>query len=132
MGLIVLDASISLATLDSADALHRVAMNAIADAGRARLVLPAPGLAETMVAAHRRGAAAAAREILVALGIDIEPLTAEMADSAAGLRATHPSLRLGDALVLGTALVLGADEVLTGDRRWATVVDRVRVLTPIG
>ncbi|MFN8623066.1 MAG: PIN domain-containing protein [Chloroflexota bacterium] len=130
MGLTTIDASISLATLDSADALHQAAMRAIVDAGESRIVLPAPGLAESLVAAHRRGQASAAREILTELGIDIEPLTEEMADVAARLRATHTSLRLGDALIIATARVLDADQVLTGDRRWAPVWDRVRVIAP--
>ena len=130
MGLTVIDASISVATLDSADALHRVAKEAIADAGDARIVLPAPGLAESLVGAHRRGDAIAAREILDGLGIDIEPFSEAMADEAARLRATHPTLRFGDALILASARILGADEVLTGDRRWATVWDRVRVIAP--
>jgi len=130
MGLTVIDASISVATLDSADALHQVAMQAISEAGDARIVLPAPGLAESLVGAHRRGDAIAAREILDALGIDIEPFSEGMADEAARLRARHPSLRLGDALILATARILDADEVLTGDQRWAAIWDRVRVIAP--
>ena len=130
MGLIVIDASISVATLDSADALHHVAMEAIADAGDARIVLPASALAESLVDAHRRGQADAARRILDELDIEIEPLSEAMADEAARLRAAHPSLRFGDALILATARVLDADDVLTGDRRWASVWDRVRVIAP--
>ena len=130
MGLTVIDASISVATLESADALHGVAMEAIAAAGGARIVLPAPGLAESLVGAHRRGEAAAARAILAGLSIDIEPLSEEMADEAARLRAQFLTLRFGDALILATARILDADEVLTGDQRWATVWDRVRVIAP--
>ena len=132
MGLTVIDASIAVATLDSADALHPVAMLAIADAGDARIVLPAPGLAESLVAAHRRGDAAAAREVLDRLDIAIEPFSEAMADEAARLRAAHPSLRFGDALILATARILGADLVLTGDQRWAPIWDRVRVVRPAG
>lgn len=94
--------------------------------------LPAPGLAESLVGAHRRGAAVAARTIFEELGIEIEPLTEQMADEAARLRAWHPSLRLGDALIIATARVLGADRVLTGDRRWAGIWDRIEVLEPDG
>jgi len=130
MGLTIIDASMSVATLDSADALHQAAMLAIAAVGDAHIVLPASGLAESLVAAHRRGDAAAAREILDGLGIEIAPLTEEMADEAARLRSRFPSLRLGDALILATARVLDADVVLTGDGRWAAVWDRVRVLVP--
>ena len=130
MGLTIIDASVSVATLDSADVLHAAAMQAMGDLGDARIVLPASGLAESLVAAHRRGDVAAARDILHGLGIDIAPLTEAMADEGARLRARFPSLRLGDALILATGRVLDADLVLTGDRRWAAVWDRVRVLAP--
>ena len=130
MGLIAIDARISLATLDSGDALHRVAMQAIVEAGEAAIVLPASGLAESLVGAHRRGDAEAARAVFDDLRITIAPLSEEMAEEAARLRARHPSLRLGDALILATARVMDADALLTGDRRWAAVWSRVRVLEP--
>ncbi len=130
MGLIIIDVSISVGTLDSGDALHHVAMNAIAEAGAARIVLPASGLAETLVSAHRHGNAAQARQIIGELGIEVEPLSEAMADEAARLRARHPSLRLGDALIIATARILDADRVLTGDRRWSGIWDRIEVLEP--
>jgi predicted nucleic acid-binding protein len=132
MGLTVIDASISVATLDSADALHRAAMGGIVGISDGRIVLPAPGLAESLVGAHRRGAAVVARTVFEELGIEIEPLTEQMADEAARLRARHASLRLGDALIIATARVLEADRLLTGDRRWAGIWDRIEVLQPDG
>jgi len=84
------------------------------------LVLPASAYAEILVAPLRRGpeAVAKARQVMTHLGIRIEPLTSEVADRAATLRARHDSLRLPDALVLATGEALEADAVLTADRAW--------------
>jgi len=129
MGLSILDASISIALVDDTDALYGVAAETIAS-DPSDLILPASAYAETMVRAHRVDQAAAVRDKIDGLRIGIAPLTEEMADEAARLRARFPSLRLGDALILATARILDAETVLTGDRRWAAVWDRVRVLAP--
>jgi predicted nucleic acid-binding protein len=131
MGLNVIDASISIALVDDADALHEAAAQIITS-DPSTLVLPASAYAETMVGAHRQGHASAVRDKLDGLGIAIAALTEEMAEEAARLRAAFPSLRLGDALVIATARMLGADQVLTGDRRWAPIWDRVRVVRSDG
>lgn len=123
----VVAASVVIAILDDTDALHRSSVEALL-LGAGRIVLPASAFAETMVNPHRRGLAATVRATLDELGLAIEPLTDAMADRAAALRARHPSVRLGDALVLGTAEVLGADRVLTGDARWAAWSDRVVIV----
>lgn len=128
MGLSVLDASISIAIVDDADVLYDAAAHALGTS--AELVLPAAAYTETMVRPYRDGIAEAVRDKLAALGIRVEPVTESIAEEAARLRARVPSLRPGDALVIATAVVLDADELLTGDRRWAAVWDRVRVLEP--
>ena len=119
MGLNVVDASISIALIDDADVLYE-ASAAVVATDPAALILPAPAYAETMVRAHRDGTSTAVRDKLDGLGISIAPLSEEMAEEAARLRARFPFLRLGDALVIATARILDADEVLTGDRRWAS------------
>lgn len=131
MGLNVLDASISIALVDDTDALYQAAAEVVAT-DPADLVLPASGYAETMVRAHRAGSAGPVRTKLDDLGIEISPLSEEMAEEAARLRARHPSLRLGDALIIATARVLEADRLLTGDRRWAGIWERIEVLEPDG
>jgi len=92
-------------------------------------ILPASAYAESLVLPNRIGpdAVAALDEALQALPVRIEPITAQIARRAAALRAKYPSLALGDALVLACGEVLGAI-VLTGDRAWAKVGPRVRVI----
>ena len=129
MGLSVLDASIGIALVDDTDALYEAAAGTVAS-DPSDLVLPASGYAETMVRAHRAGAAGPVRAKLDGLGIAISPLSEEMAEEAARLRARHPSLRMGDALIIATARILEADRLLTGDRRWDGIWDRIEVLEP--
>ena len=129
MGLNVIDASISIALVDDTDALYLASAAAIAS-DPADLILPASAYAETMVRAHRAGEAADVRDKIDGLGIAIAPLSEDMAEEAARLRARFPSLRLGDALVIATARLLDADLVLTGDQRWDRIWDRVRVISP--
>jgi predicted nucleic acid-binding protein len=115
--------------LDAGDAHHARAVAAIGRAGRAGLVLPASAYAEILVDPWRRGrhAVAVVREFVADLGVRIEPLSTEVAERAASLRARHGALRLPDALVLATADALGAT-VLTCDRAWPRVSRRARVL----
>lgn len=129
MGLNVMDASISIALVDDTDALYDASAAAVAS-DPSELVLPASAYAETMVRAHRAGEAADVRDKIDGLGITIAPLSEDMAEEAARLRARFPSLRLGDALVIATARILDADQVLTGDLRWAAMWERVRVIRP--
>jgi hypothetical protein len=57
------------------------------------------------------------------LGIDVQPLTANVATGAARLRARHSALRLPAVLVLATAGALDAT-ALTSDRAWTRVTRR--------
>ena len=129
MAIVVLDASIVIALLDSGDAHHTAAVAAVGQARRQALVLPASAYAEILVDPWRRGLAAVAvvRQFVTDLGIRIEPLTADVAERAARLRAGHGALRLPDALVLATADALDAT-VLTCDRAWRHVSRRARVI----
>ena len=68
----------------------------------------AGGISEMMVVAQYLGK----------LAVEIEPLDADVAVTAAALRARHRSLKLPDALVIATAIHLDADHLVTTDRRW--------------
>jgi len=128
VALIVLDASVVIAHLDPADALHARAVSALTAVSGDDLVLPASALAETLVSPARRGRLADARAAIDALLIGIAPLTDTIAEGAAGLRAAHRTLRLPDALVLATGDHLDADGVLTADRKWARLSSRTRTI----
>ena len=56
----------------------------------------------------------AAREFVTDLALRIEPISADLAERAAGLRAAHRALKLPDALVIATADALEATLLLTG------------------
>ena len=128
MALIVLDASVVIAHLDPADALHARAVSALTAVSDDDLVLPASALAETLVSPARRGRLVEARAAIDSLLIRIEPLTDTIAEGAAGLRAAHRTLRLPDALVIATGDHLDADGVLTADRKWTRLSSRTRII----
>jgi predicted nucleic acid-binding protein len=130
VALVVLDASVVIAFLDPDDALHGPAVEAVVEHRRDALVLPAPALAEILVAPYRRGAeaVAAVEAFLLDLGLRIEPTTPAIARSAAKLRSESRSLRLPDAFVLATADELDADRVLTGDESWVSISKRVALI----
>jgi predicted nucleic acid-binding protein len=119
VAIVVLDASVVIALLDADDAHHAAAVAGMGQVRRETLVLPASAYAEILVDPSRRGpeTVAVVRRLVSDLGIRVEPLTADVAERAARLRARHPSLRLPDALVLATADALEAT-VLTCDRAW--------------
>ena len=128
MALVVLDASVLIALLDPADALNRRAAGALAARVGDDLVLPASALAETLVKPAAEGRLAAGRAAVDALLLRIEPLTDDIAQVAAQMRATHRTVRLPDALVIATAEHLAADEVITADRRWSRLSPRVQLI----
>lgn len=70
----------------------------------------------------------AARSRIKSLLIRVAPIGEAIAERAARLRASHPMLRLPDALVIATGVELGADVILTGDRRWQRVHKRIVVV----
>ena len=129
MAIVVLDASVVIALLDSGDSHHSAAVAAVGRARHESLVLPASAYAEVLVDPwrHGRDAVAVVRRFVSDLGVRIEPLSADIAERAAGLRARHGALRLPDALVLATADALDAP-ALTCDRAWPRVNRRVRLV----
>lgn len=128
MALIVLDASVVIAHLDPADAHHAAARAALRAHEADDLRLPASAYAEALVEPAGKGRAAPARDAIRRLVLHIEPIGEAIAERAAALRAEHPTLRLPDALVVACGQAIGAEAVLTADRRWRRVSDRVRVI----
>ena len=122
MGALILDASALIALLDDQDAHHASAVHRIdaADAAGRRLVAPASAYSEAVVAFAQTGQLEKARSAVAGIGLDVEPLTASMAEGAAVLRAQHKRLRLPDAFVLACARELGG-ELMTFDRRLAAL-----------
>jgi predicted nucleic acid-binding protein len=128
VALIVLDASVLIALLDPNDALHTAARAALVRHAGDDLKLPASAYAESLVGPARQGRLAEAKQAIDALLLDIVPITGQVAEQAAELRARHPSLRLPDALVVATGSVLGAAVVLTGDARWRQLGQAITIL----
>lgn len=124
MGLTHLDAGVLIGYLDSNDAHHQAARNALREAldRRDRLQLASSALAETLVGPARRGSGAitTVQEVIRRVPIEIVPLTAAIALEAAQVRVRHRALRLPDALVIATARIESADVLLTTDRGWPT------------
>lgn len=132
MGLIVLDAGIVIALLDSTDSHHvaaRAALRRVLGQGH-ELVIPASAYAETLVAPYRSGpeAVATVDGFLDALPATVSPTSRAIASQAARLRALHRALRLPDALVIATAVALGAEVLLTTDSRWPAVGVAVEIV----
>ena len=122
MGALILDASVLIGLLDSEDAHHTRAVAEIeaADNSRRRLVAPATAYSEALVAFAREGRTSEARGAISGMGLNVEPLTAAMAERAAELRSQHARLRLPDAMVLACAAELDG-ELLTYDDRLAAI-----------
>lgn len=118
MGALILDASVLIGLLDTADAHHARAVDDVesADVAKRPLIAPASAYSEALVAFARAGRLDEARDALMAMGITVAPLTAPIAERAAALRALHQRLRLPDAIVLATATQLTGD-MLSYDRR---------------
>ena len=88
MGALILDASVLIGLLDSADAHHQRAVDDVerADQAGRRLFAPASAFAEALVGFARAGRTREASDAVAAMGITVAPLTATMAEGAALLR----------------------------------------------
>jgi predicted nucleic acid-binding protein len=122
---LILDASVLIGLLDTADAHHDRSIDDVeaADRGGQRLLLPASAYSETLVAFARAGRLSEARNAVADMGIAVIPLTESTAERAAELRASHERLRLPDAIVLATAQEEGG-ELLSYDRRLSQLADK--------
>ncbi|HXP36796.1 MAG TPA: PIN domain-containing protein [Solirubrobacteraceae bacterium] len=109
MEALILDASVLIGLLDSADTHHDRAIDDVEAADREgrQLLLPASAYSEALVAFARARRLDEARRAIAAMGITIVPLTGTIAERAAELRARHDRLRLPDAIVLATAQEIG-------------------------
>lgn len=125
--LIVLDASVVIAALAVDDAHHQAAISAVAAAEEDELVLVATTRAEILVGPSRAGASALGRARDFVDGCSTVPISADLADHAAALKARHRALSLPDALALAVADLIEADTVWTFDQRWLSVHPRVSV-----
>lgn len=132
MGAVVLDTSVLLAALDPGDAHHHVAVERLREYREHgnSFVVSAIVLAEALVAESRRGAPAVAERraaIRKAFG-PTRPIDDRVAVDAAALRSAHPALRLPDALVIAVGRVDRVAVILTADRRWSGVDERVQLV----
>lgn len=125
MEALILDASVLIGLLDTADTHHPDAVDDVEAADRAGVDLTAAASAysEALVAFARAGRVPGARAAIHAMGITVLALTDAIAERAAELRATHDRLRLPDALVLATAQHHHA-RLLTYDERLARLAER--------
>jgi len=128
VALIVLDASVVIAHLDAADALHASATSVLLEYASDDLRLPASAYAESLVDPARKGRLDDARDAITALQLQIIPVDRLLAERAASLRARARGLRLPDALVLACGEHLTADAIVTADRRWRRF-ERVRLIS---
>jgi predicted nucleic acid-binding protein len=105
VGTLILDASVLIGLLDTADTHHAQAVDDVeaADQTGADLRTAASAYSEALVAFARLDRVPAAREAISAMGITVLALTDTIAERAAQLRAIHERLRLPEALVLATA-----------------------------
>jgi predicted nucleic acid-binding protein len=123
---LILDASVLIGLLDSADTHHDRAVDDVeaADRERRQLLLPASAYSETLVAFARARRLDEARRAIIAMGITIVPLTDTIAERAAELRARRTRLRLPDAIVLATAQEIGGS-LLSYDRRLSQLAGKL-------
>jgi predicted nucleic acid-binding protein len=119
VALVVLDAGVVIAVLDTADSNHAAAVAALREHAGDDVRIPASALAEALVSPSRRGVVQDIRETIASLGLVVVSLDEEIAVLAARLRARRRTVRLPDALVAATGDFLDADVVLTTDRRLA-------------
>jgi len=122
---LILDASVLIGLLDTADAHHGSAVDDVESADQAGtpLVTPASAYSEALVSFARAGRVTDARVAIAAMGISVEPLTATIAERAAALRADHERLRLPDAIVLATSQHLHAT-LLTYDDQLSRIAHK--------
>jgi predicted nucleic acid-binding protein len=128
MALIVLDASVLVALLDPADALHAGTVAALRGYAGDDLKIPAPAYAESLVGPAAHGRLQEARDAIRMLLVEVVALSDHVAEEAAELRARHPALRFPAALVVATGNVLDADVILTADRSWQGIASSVEVI----
>lgn len=126
METLILDASVLIGLLDTADPHHDRAVDDVEAADREgrQLLLPASAYSETLVAFARARRLEEARRAITAMGITIVSLTDTIAERAAELRARHTRLRLPDAIILATTQELGGG-LLSYDRKLSQLASKL-------
>lgn len=119
MATVALDADVLIAFLDGSDDQHQRAIDLLRPrlAAGDRIVVGASVYAEILVHPLKRGSAQAIDDFLTAIGADIVAVDRDIARRAAQLRATHPGVRLPDALSLATAHATKSDLLTLGAPR---------------
>jgi predicted nucleic acid-binding protein len=125
--LTLLEATVGVAALAVDDAHHLAAATALGGTAADALVLAATTRAEILIGPARVGGGALESARAFVDGCATVPVTADIADAAATLRARERALSLPDAITLIVANVIGADTIWTFDRRWRSVDPRVAV-----
>ncbi len=132
MGKVVLDSSVVVAVMDKHDAHHQAAVAELVrmNEAKASFILPVVVLSEVLVGSARQGddTVELRRTMLAEAFGRARVIDEQVGVQAAKIRARHQSLRLPDALVVATGIVDDVDIVLTADKRWASIDDRVQVL----
>lgn len=129
MGAVVADTSVLIGYFQPGDTHHRNAREALEEAGDS-LCVSVISFSEVMTGVLRAGKQQIeiAERFFNALPGGVEPVSRSIGKRAAELRVATPRLRLPDALVVATGDVLDADLILTADRRWRGVSNRVRII----
>ena len=127
MARVVLDADLLIAFLDSAAAQHARAAPLLRKhlAAGDELLVSATVYAEILVRPLQNETDSVVDQFLTAAGIRVLPVDRDLARTAAQLRATHPSLRLPDAMCLAAALQHDA-ALLTFDGQLTKLDRRIR------
>jgi predicted nucleic acid-binding protein len=122
MGLTLLDSSVIAGFLKRDDSLHASAASAVrASAAEGPLIASVITFAELLTGAHlAHHDEAVVRGFFRELVSTIVPLTTDLAERAAELRAHHRALRLPDAIVIATG-ERHADSIVTADEHWSRV-----------
>ena len=124
MGVIHIDTGVFIALLDSDDVHHEVATTfwTSSRVHGDRFAMSATAFAECLVKPFRDNpeTVTAIRDLFRRIPIEIVQLNDVVAEKAAEIRASHPSLRLPDAMVIASAIVGNADQLVTTDRKWPT------------
>ncbi len=128
MAPVALDADVLIAFLDPGDAQHERAVGELRPrlAAGEQLIVGASVYAEVMVRPLQQGTDAKVDEFLDATGTHVIAIDRPLARQAAQLRASHRSLRFGDALSLATALGRDA-QLITLDQRLRRVATQEQV-----
>lgn len=123
--MIIVDASVLIAHLDEHDRQHERAVERLLEAAEHSLGCSPITLAEVLVGPARHDRLDAARNAVVALGVEEVPLAGDAPARLASLRA-DTGLKLPDCCVLLAAQDAGAATVLTFDDRLAKAARHIR------